>query len=86
LGPKIGRWFDIAVPIGTEPIMRGRATSLDQRGSFWLNVMIRVKPAQALASATAALLAVQGPSGTRSAATGWIVAIPATRSEGKHIP
>jgi len=56
---EVGRWFDIAVPIGTEPIMRGRATSLDQRGSFWLNLMIRVKPGQSLAAATAALRAVQ---------------------------
>jgi putative ABC transport system permease protein len=58
-GTEVGRWFDIAVPIGTEPIMRGRASSLDQRASSWLNVMIRVKPGQSLASATAALRAVQ---------------------------
>jgi putative ABC transport system permease protein len=58
-GTEVGRWFDIAVPLGTEPIMRGSATSLDQRASFWLNVMIRVKPGQSLAAATAALGAVQ---------------------------
>jgi predicted permease len=58
-GTEVGRWQDLALPIGTEPIMRGRATSLDQRGSFWLNVMIRLKPGQSMTSATGTLRAVQ---------------------------
>lgn len=58
-GTEVGRWFDVALPIGTEPIMRGKATSLDQRASFWLSVMIRLKSGQSLAAATETLRAVQ---------------------------
>src|SRR5262249_4364991 len=45
--------------ISTEPLMRGQATSLDQRASFWLNVMIRLKTGQSLAAAIETLRAVQ---------------------------
>jgi predicted permease len=58
-GTEVGRWLDVALPIGTEPVMRGRATSLDQRASFWLNVMIRRKPDQSIESATDTLRAAQ---------------------------
>jgi len=58
-GTEVGRWFDVAVPIGTEPIMRGRVTALDQPANFWLNVMVRLKPGRSLNEATAALRGAQ---------------------------
>ena len=58
-GAEVGRWFDVAVPIGTEPLMRGRVTNLDQPGLFWLSIMIRLKPGQSIEAATEALRRVQ---------------------------
>ena len=45
-GPDVGRAFDVAVPIGTEPMFRGKESMLDQRSSWWLTVMARLKPGQ----------------------------------------
>jgi putative ABC transport system permease protein len=58
-GPDVGRTFDIVIPIGTEPLVRGKESSLDQRSHWWLNVMARLKPGQTVESATASLRAVQ---------------------------
>lgn len=58
-GPEVGRPFDVVVPLGTEPLLRGPASMLDGRSSWWLQVMIRRKPEQSLSSAEAALRAVQ---------------------------
>src|SRR5439155_15619843 len=58
-GAEVGRWFDVAVPIGTEPLMRGRVTNLDQRALFWLSVMIRLKLGQSIEAGTEALRRVQ---------------------------
>src|SRR5262245_29293713 len=30
-GPEVGRAFDVAIPIGTEPLVRGRESALDQK-------------------------------------------------------
>ncbi|MGH9370815.1 MAG: ABC transporter permease [Vicinamibacterales bacterium] len=45
-GVDVGRTFDVAIPIGTEPLIRGRESSLDRRSNWWLNVMLRLKPDQ----------------------------------------
>jgi hypothetical protein len=45
-GPEVGRAFDVAVPIGTEPLIRGKDTALDIRSNYWANVMIRLRPDQ----------------------------------------
>ena len=58
-GVEVGRWFDIAVPVGAQSILGGRDTLLDQRSAPWLNVMIRLKPQQSIEAATNALRAVQ---------------------------
>ena len=42
-GVDVGRTFDVAIPIGTEPLIRGKESSLDRRSNWWLNVMIRLK-------------------------------------------
>jgi predicted permease len=58
-GLEVGYPFDIAVPIGTEPLVRGRETQLDSRSSWWLTIGARLKAGQAIASATTALRAQQ---------------------------
>jgi len=59
LGAEVGRTFDVAVPFGTEALLYGRETRLDQRNRSWLYIMARLKPGQTLAAATSALRAIQ---------------------------
>ena len=47
-GVDVGRTFDVAIPIGTEPLIRGKESSLDRRSNWWLSVMIRLKAEQSL--------------------------------------
>jgi putative ABC transport system permease protein len=58
-GTEVGRTFDVALPLGTEPLIRGRESALDGRLSWWLTVMVRRKPGQTLEAATTALRGVQ---------------------------
>jgi len=58
-GPDVGRTFDVVIPLGTEPLIRGKETTLDRRSNWWLNIMVRIKPGQAVDSATAALRGLQ---------------------------
>ncbi len=58
-GSEIGRAFDVAVPLGTEPLIRGTETALDRRSQWWLTVMLRLKPGQTLDAGTTALRSVQ---------------------------
>jgi putative ABC transport system permease protein len=50
-GFQIGRAFDVAAPIGTEPIVRGAESSLDRRSNWWLTVIGRLAPGQTMAAA-----------------------------------
>lgn len=59
LGPQIGRAFDVATPIGTEPIIRGAESSLDRRSNWWLTMIGRLAPGQTSAEAQARLRAFQ---------------------------
>jgi predicted permease len=54
-GVDVGRTFDVAIPIGAEPLIRGKESSLDRRSNWWLNAMLRLKPGQTLESGNAAL-------------------------------
>jgi putative ABC transport system permease protein len=58
LGPNIGSAFDVAVPIGTQPLVL-RRDRLDQRTWWWLTVMGRLKPGQTTQAAAAALVPLQ---------------------------
>jgi predicted permease len=58
-GVEVGRTFDLAIPLGTEPLVRGKESALDRRSNWWLSVMVRLKPGQTLAAATTALRGVQ---------------------------
>ena len=57
-GVEVGRKFDVAIPLGTEPLIRGRESALDRRSSWWLNVILRLAPGQDLSAANAALKAI----------------------------
>jgi predicted permease len=58
-GTDVGRKFEVAIPLGTEPLVRGRESSLDRRSSWWLNVMLRLAPGQSLEAATTAVRGIQ---------------------------
>ena len=58
-GTEVGRKFDVAIPIGTEPLVRGKESSLDRRSNWWLSIILRLQPGQDLAAATAALRGLQ---------------------------
>ena len=57
-GPQVGSTFDVAIPIGTQPLVL-RRDRLDQRTWWWLQVMGRLKSGQAVESAAAGLAPLQ---------------------------
>jgi putative ABC transport system permease protein len=59
LGFQVGRAFEVAAPIGTEPIIRGVDSSLDRRSNWWLTVIGRLAPGQTMAQAESRLRAFQ---------------------------
>lgn len=58
-GLEAGGSFDVIVPIGTEPLIRGQDSWHDGRTAWWLNILVRRKPDQTEEAATVALRAVQ---------------------------
>ncbi len=58
-GVQIGRAFDVAVPLGSEPIIRGAESSLDMRSNWWLTVVGRLASGQARETAETRLRAFQ---------------------------
>ncbi len=58
-GTDVGSRSDVILPIGTEPLMRGRDSQLDRATTSWLLVMARLKEGQTIASAQQALRGVQ---------------------------
>ena len=59
LGPEVGRGMDVLLPLASEAAIRGRESALDGRSSWWLQVMVRLKPDQTIAAAAAALNAAR---------------------------
>jgi putative ABC transport system permease protein len=57
-GVEVGRTFDVAIPIGTEPLIRGKESSLDRRSNWWLSMMVRLKEGQSLEAGETALRGV----------------------------
>jgi putative ABC transport system permease protein len=57
-GVEVGRTFDVAIPIGVEPLIRGKESALDRRSWWWLNVMLRLKTGQSRQAAETALRGV----------------------------
>jgi predicted permease len=56
---EVGRTFDVAVPLGTQPLFRGKSAAIDQPRALILIVMLRLKAEQSLDAATAILRAMQ---------------------------
>jgi len=57
-GVEVGRSYDVAIPICTEPIVHGEGSHLDQRHHWWLASMGRLKPGWTIPKATAQLNAI----------------------------
>ena len=58
-GTDVGSQSDVIIPIGTEPLLRGRDSALDRPTTSWLLIMARLKDEQSVAAADQALRAVQ---------------------------
>ncbi len=59
LGIEVGQAFDVAVPLGTEPLILGKRSAIDERRSFTFLVLVRLKPGQSLEAATTILRSIQ---------------------------
>src|SRR3989442_3232490 len=69
-GPDVGRSFNVVLPLGAEPLVKGRETWLDGRSTWWLSVMARLKPGQSADAATQTIRALQ-PQIREATAPGW---------------
>ncbi len=58
-GADVGTMADVFLPIGAEPLIRGRDSALDRSSTSWLLVMARLKDGQTIASAEQALRSIQ---------------------------
>jgi putative ABC transport system permease protein len=57
-GVEMGRSFDVAVPMCSEPTIRGEESLFDMRHGYWVAVMGRLKPGWTIERATAQLNAI----------------------------
>ena len=58
-GLTVGRSFDVVVPFGAEPLIRGNESRLNKRTSWWIAVLVRLKPGQSIEEANAILGTLQ---------------------------
>jgi predicted permease len=58
-GIDVGQPFDVAIPFATESLLRGRRSLQNNERALLLTVMLRLKPGQHVAEATAALRTMQ---------------------------
>jgi predicted permease len=70
VGPIVGRSYDVAVPLGDEPLVRGKESFLDGRSTWWLDILLRMKPGQTIDQATLALRGAQ-PQIRQATLPGW---------------
>lgn len=59
LGPEVGRAFDLAMPIGSAPLILNDETWGTEAGRSYLAIMVRMPAGQSLTSATALLQGMQ---------------------------
>ncbi len=57
-GVEVGKRFDVAVPLCTEPLIDGEDSHLARRHDWWLAAMGRLKPGWSISQATAQLQAI----------------------------
>ncbi|HSL22152.1 MAG TPA: ABC transporter permease [Vicinamibacterales bacterium] len=59
-GLEVGQRFDVAIPIGAEPLFHPGAESwLGKRSYWWLNILVRRRPGQTPDAAAAAIRGIQ---------------------------
>jgi predicted permease len=58
-GVDVGRMADVMLPFAAEPLLQGRESVLQSTGTFWLEIVVRLKPGQTVEHANAALRGVQ---------------------------
>jgi putative ABC transport system permease protein len=58
-GVTSGQTFDVAVPLGTQDLIRGKDSMLDRRTTWWLRVVGRLEPGASLEKTQAGLRAIQ---------------------------
>jgi putative ABC transport system permease protein len=58
-GVDVGRMADVMLPFSAEPLLQGRESRLQSAGSWWLEMMVRLKPGQTIEQANAVLRGVQ---------------------------
>jgi len=58
-GVDVGRMADVMLPFAAEPILHGKESVLEVVGASWLEIMVRLKPAQTIEQANAALRSEQ---------------------------
>ncbi|MDP1570223.1 MAG: ABC transporter permease [Vicinamibacterales bacterium] len=59
LGIEVGRTFDVAIPLGAEPLIRGAESGLDMRSMWWLRVLARLAPGDTETQAASRLEAMR---------------------------
>ena len=59
LGLEVGRTFEVTLPLGTEPLISGKNSMLDQPRALFLVIVLRLKRDQSFEAATAAIRAMQ---------------------------
>jgi putative ABC transport system permease protein len=57
-GLEVGRRFDVAIPICSEPVIAGEYTHLKTKHAWWLSIIGRLKPGWTLEKAKAQLTAI----------------------------
>ena len=60
-GVEVGRSFDVALPLCSEPVFRGELTALDRPDAWFLAVMGRLKPGWTVDRAESQLRAISPP-------------------------
>lgn len=58
-GADVGRMSDVMLPFAAEPLLRRQESRLGSKGSWWLQIIVRLKPGQSIEQANAALRAQQ---------------------------
>ncbi len=58
-GVEVGRTFDVALPLGDEPLVHGRSTWLDRSTFYWLRIVGRLKAGETIVTAGATVRAAQ---------------------------
>jgi putative ABC transport system permease protein len=57
-GVRVGFTFDVMIPLGNEPIIRGVESALDRRSTWWLTLFARLAPGQTMTEAETRLQAL----------------------------